>query len=151
MPGITKTAAAPAPAPRRASRRLLTYFFAGFEYENRVRGHEGPFFFIPGPPAAAGGAPLFLRSRRVDPRVAERGLSPPRRRLGERLVALGLLAGTLAHDDVALEVHPVRVGELEHGEEVGLGDATDRIVLERRQDRGIGTTAVEYILNTLNI
>ena len=118
-------------------RRLLTYFFAGFEYENRVGGHEGPFF-IPGP------APLFfLRSRRVDSRVAERGLSPPRR-LGERLVALGLLAGTLAHDDVALEVHPVRVGELEHGEEVGLGDAADRVVLERRQDRGIGTAAVEY-------
>ena len=125
-------------------RRLLTYFFAGFEYENRVGGHEGPFF-IPGPPAGGGApAPLFfLRSRRVDPRVAERGLSPPRR-LGERLVALGLLAGTLAHDDVALEVHPVRVGELEHGEEVGLGDAADRVVLERRQDRGIGTAAVEY-------
>ena len=64
-----------------------------------------------------------------------------------------LLAGSLADDDVALEVDPVRVGELEHGEEVGLGHAPDRVVRERRQDRRVGAAAVkniEIVMHTLN-
>ena len=128
--------------------RFPTYFFARLEHEDRVRGHEGALLLVPG------SFTRRIRSdrRRIDPRVAERGRPP--RRLRKRLVALWLLAGSLADDDVALEVDPVRVGELEHGEEVGLGHAPDRVVRERRQDRRVGAAAVKYyieiVMHTIN-
>ena len=45
---------------------------------------------------------------------------------------------TFADEDVALEVYAVGVGELEHGEQLRLGDARDPVVVELGQNIGVG-------------
>ncbi len=54
-----------------------------------------------------------------------------------------LMPVTFADDDVALEVDPVALWELEHGVELGLGGALDPVVLELRQDVRIGAPEME--------
>ena len=57
-----------------------------------------------------------------------------------RLHGAGFDSLTFADDDVALEVDPVALRELEHGVELGLGGALDPVVLELRQDVRIWAT-----------
>ena len=54
---------------------------------------------------------------------------------------------TFADDDVTLEMDAVTLGELEHGEELGLGGASDTVIGELGHDGGVGAAPAIHQLH----